>query len=225
MQSDLFEINYQLVRSRRKTVAIHVLRNGDVEVRAPLRASRDLIHQFVLEKQDWIERKQAEWQALPSPHQLQYKEGAEHFFLGEPHQLVLSPPQADEAAIELNVRQPSPDTIRRALERWYRLQAEIIFIERHEHWRRELAHFELPASRVALRKMKSRWGSCSRRGLVTLNTQLVRYPLECVDAVIVHELCHLLEFNHSRRFYRLMDQAYPNWKAIDKLLKSLALQY
>jgi predicted metal-dependent hydrolase len=85
--------------------------------------------------------------------------------------------------------------------------------------------FALPPSDIALRKMKSRWGSCSRKGKITLNTQLVRYPMACIDAVVVHELCHLLEFNHSRRFYDLMDRAYPQWRAVDKLLKDLALQY
>ncbi|MDX1695509.1 MAG: YgjP-like metallopeptidase domain-containing protein, partial [Ketobacteraceae bacterium] len=74
MQQDLFEINFRLVRSRRKSVAIHVLRNGDVEVRAPRRAPESMIRAFVSDKRDWIARKQAEWQQLPSPHRLIYRE-------------------------------------------------------------------------------------------------------------------------------------------------------
>ena len=219
------DIEYRLVRSRRKSVAIHVLRNGAVEVRAPQRASREMIHRFVLEKQHWIEQKRAQWLALPAPHQAEFHEGSQHFFLGEAHRLSFDQCDDQEPVIALRVRNTSADNVARALERWYRQEAELLFAERHEHWRNHMAGFALPDSHIRLRKMTSRWGSCSRRGAITLNTQLVRYPLACIDAVIVHELCHLLEFNHSSRFYALMDQAYPNWKKVDKLLKNLALQY
>ena len=226
LQQDLFDINYRLVRSRRKTVAIHVHRNGEVEVRAPRRAPEAMIRAFVQEKRHWIESKQAEWASLPGPHRLAYHEGATHYFLGEPHGLVFgAQADPDAATIPLNVRSTGKETVSRALDRWYRQEAEQVFSARHSHWRQEMHDFALPPSEIALRKMKSRWGSCSRRGKITLNTQLVRYPMACIDAVIVHELCHLLEFNHSRRFYNLMDQAYPQWRTVDKLLKDLALQY
>jgi len=73
--------------------------------------------------------------------------------------------------------------------------------------------------------MKRRWGSCRRNGKITLNLALMKYPLECIDAVIVHELCHLLEFNHSPRFYRLMTRAMPQWKTWDRMLTELAQRY
>lgn len=218
-------IPYQLVRSRRKTIAIHVYRNGQVEVRAPKQAPRLLVERFLLDKLPWIEKKREEWQALPDPHQLSFKPGSVHYFLGEPHELNFGSDDPALAQITLRPRQRDETSIKRALERWYRQQAFQVFEERHKFWCDQLHHLSLPDSEIKLRKMKARWGSCSRHGTITLNTQLVRYPLPCVDGVIVHELCHLLEFNHSPRFYGLMDQAYPSWKASDKLLKELALQY
>ncbi|HBO91632.1 MAG TPA: metal-dependent hydrolase, partial [Gammaproteobacteria bacterium] len=68
-------------------------------------------------------------------------------------------------------------------------------------------------------------GPCRSNGKIIINTHLARYPLNCVDVVIVHELCHLLEFNHSRHFYRLMDQAMPDWKTHDAMLNRLSLLY
>lgn len=223
--SSFSQIEYQLVRSRRKSLAIHVLRDGSVEVRAPHRAPRELIHRFVLEKSAWIKQKRTEWLALPARHEPKFHEGAEHFFLGEAYRLSFAPYRGDDPVINLQLRSTTEDNVARALDRWYRREAERLFAERHDHWRDQMADFALPQSHIRLRKMTSRWGSCTRRGAITLNTQLVRYPLECADAVIVHELCHLLEFNHSPRFYALMDRAYPDWKPVDKLLKKLALQY
>jgi len=60
--------------------------------------------------------------------------------------------------------------------------------------------------------MKARWGSCSSLGEVTLNLELIKHPIHVIDYVITHELCHLIEFNHSPRFYELMVQAIPTWK-------------
>lgn len=226
MQQELFDITYKLVRTRRKSVAIHVYRNGEVEVRAPRQASKALIHAFVLEKQDWIAKKQSEWQALPARHEPRFTEGSGHYFLGELHRLCFSQASNNaEPIIQLRVQKRSPDNVAKALDRWYRQQAEAVCAERHDYWREQLRFLRLPSSSLAYRKMKSRWGSCGRSGKITLNTQLMRYPLECVDAVIVHELCHLLEFNHSPRFYELMDIAYPDWKKTDVLLKELSLQY
>ena len=111
------------------------------------------------------------------------------------------------------------------INRWYREEAQILFQERHAYWTEQLAFLELPESWVEVRVMKRRWGSCRRNGKITLNLSLMKYPLECIDAVIVHELCHLLEFNHSPRFYRLMTRAMPHWKKWDRMLTELAQRY
>jgi len=184
-----------------------------------------LINEFVVEKQDWIHKKRLEWQALPKPMVPCFKEGGLHYFLGEPHRISLSSSKDDEPIIELTVRVNTEKNIESALERWYRDQALAVFSERHRFWLEQLHAFKFPESNITLRKMKRRWGSCSRKGLITLNTHLVRYPLNCIDAVIVHELCHLHEFNHSKRFYRLLDQAYPAWRHADQMLKQLSYQY
>lgn len=219
------ENDYKLIRSRRKSIAIYVLRGGQVEVRAPISVPKAQITEFVRSKQFWIQRKQREWQELPSPHQIEFTEGSEHFFLGEKYLLSLTGSDVEDFIIALNPRIHSPEHVERALDKWYRTQAQTIFNERHAYWSELLAPKGVPPSSLKLRKMRRRWGSCKTNGEITLNTELIKYPLECIDVVIVHELCHLLEFNHSKRFYSLMDRFYPQWNKYDQILKRLAYTY
>jgi len=73
---------------------------------------------------------------------------------------------------------------------------------------------------LKLRKMKRTWGNCSSKGVIKLNTHLVKAPLQLVDAVIAHELCHLREMNHGRAFYALLQDLNPNWREDRRRLRS-----
>jgi predicted metal-dependent hydrolase len=112
-----------------------------------------------------------------------------------------------------------PENVRNLLIRWYRRQAQQQFESR-------LASFaglapwtdgELPAMR--LRLMKRTWGSCSSKGIITLNPHLVKAPADCIDYVIAHEICHLREHNHGRAFYALQEQLFPDWRDFKAHLK------
>jgi predicted metal-dependent hydrolase len=84
-----------------------------------------------------------------------------------------------------------------------------------------MKELSLPFPELRIRKMRSRWGSCSRRAEITLNLELIRMPLDCIDYVITHELCHLVEFNHSARFYELQSRFFPDWKERRRQLEEL----
>ena len=78
---------------------------------------------------------------------------------------------------------------------------------------------------IKLRKMKRQWGNCSLKGIITLNTALIKAPEICIDYVILHELCHFAEHNHSPRFYRLLTQVMPDWKIIKAQLDHTTSSY
>lgn len=233
----LKSIEYSLVLSKRKTIAIVVKPDQSVEVRAPKRVSKRAVESFLKEKERWVISKLNEFSLRPDPHELIYEEGRQHYFLGEPHQIVDVSKVAkgsqlalaldlDGATIPLKaIQNATSDQVERKLDQWYRKEALDLFTERHDYWREAMAHFDLPASHVTVRKMKRRWGSCTTKGKITFSTTLAKYPINCVDAVVVHELCHLLEFSHNKRFYQFMSQVYPNWKESDKLLNNLSLLY
>lgn len=209
---------------RRKTIGLYVSAEKGVELRVPHFLSRQEALQFAASKRKWIEKQVAALNARPSRYQPIWYWGETHYVLGEP--LILH--CRDDKGVDV-LLQGHPDDRSEAIEKrvmtWYRQQARQLFRERHQLWSARLESLGLSESSVEPRLMKRRWGSCRSNGRITINTHLIKYPLECVDTVIVHELCHLKEFNHSKRFYQLMDTAMPGWRRWDAMLNDLSQQY
>jgi predicted metal-dependent hydrolase len=110
--------------------------------------------------------------------------------------------------LTLTLPEAGPVIARRALEAWYRRQADTIFAER-------LAHangiYGFQYARVSVKAQKTRWGSCSKLGNLNFNWRLLLAPLSVLDYVVVHELCHLKELNHSARFWQLVARGCPDY--------------
>lgn len=220
-------IRYQLVRARRKTIAIHVKPQGVVEVRAPLKLSATEVERFVKSKEAWISKHLQRFEKMPTFVEPQLCWGGSVQVMGEPWTLVKQG-FGNGLGGEVELKLPwdaSPEQFEKALDQWLAKRAQLWFTQRHDHWRDQMASLALPASHVSVRKMKRRWGSCRRSGAILFNTQLFKYPPECIDCVVVHELCHLVHFNHSPAFYRLMASVMPDWKVADDLLRDAALRY
>ena len=111
----------------------------------------------------------------------------------------------------------TPDTqdrerIKKLLNDWFRAHARRIFAERVEAWYPRFERYGINHPQVVVRKMKSRWGSCTTAGKISLSLKLIRVPKQYIDYVIVHELCHLIEHSHSSDFYKLMRRIMPDWE-------------
>lgn len=111
--------------------------------------------------------------------------------------------------------------VRTALNAWYRAKAKALLSARLEELAATLRWVRTPPP-VRFQAMKVQWGSCSPAGRLTLNPHLVKAPRECIDYVLLHELCHLREHNHSRRFYRMLDMLMPRWQRRKSRLDALA---
>lgn len=210
-------LDYRLVRSRRRSLTIIVHRDGAVEVRAPLRLAQRDIDAFLAERAEWIRRKQGEFARTPPPPPTEYRDGAAIPFLGESLVLAVATGRArtwsEPGRLCVRVADPSDEAlVRERVMTWYRHQAERLMPERLAALWPKLATWRVPYPELRYRWMRSRWGSCSRDAKISLNVQLVKAPLTCIDYVVAHELCHLREFNHSARFYALLTELMPDWE-------------
>ena len=106
------------------------------------------------------------------------------------------------------------------IDKWYKKQAEKLFLDRLNYWYNNFC-FEIPYPTLTIRKMTTRWGVCnSKLKRVTLNLELIKKEVECLDYVIVHELSHFIEMNHSNRFWKVVEKNYPNYKNIRRKMKN-----
>ena len=171
-------MEYDLIRSRRRTLAIEI-RNGRLLVRAPYFATKREIDRFLLAHQGWIEK---------------------HFARA----------QAKEAAKESAPKLTKEELAALAKE------AHRVIPERVACWAPKVG---VTYGRITIRKQRTRWGSCSSKGNLNFNCLLLLTPPEVLDSVVVHELCHRKEMNHSRRFYAEVLRVFPAYKEKHRWLK------
>jgi hypothetical protein len=199
-------------------VAITVHPDLRVAVAVPIGVPEAEVADHVRSRARWITRHLQRFErAHPVRPPLLYVAGEQHPYLGHPYHLDVEPGRravvlSEDRLLVTLPGAPSARGIEAALRAWYVARARTLFAERVA-----LLHGgETPFSHIPVclrvRWMRRRWGSCHPAGRVTLNAELVKTPLSCVDYVIVHELCHLLVPNHSPDFYRLLATRVPDWK-------------
>ncbi len=218
------ELKVALSYAKRKTLTLYVYRDHRIELRVPERCPVSEIDAFLRSKCDWIINKQNQLQRLPDPVCHQFCDGELHSYLGEQHPLMLlrgRPKLVEKLSDSIVVRSPdpgNPDTVRKALEHWYREMALLEFPDRLDICYKSMQHLGIPMPGLKVRKMNARWGSCSTSSEICLNSMLIQKPLAAIDCVITHELCHLLEFSHNKAFYALLSSIMPDWKQRELLL-------
>jgi predicted metal-dependent hydrolase len=212
-------IAYDVAFSRRKTLAIQVYPDGRVSVRAPQGSTRETIAGVVSKRAGWIVKQQQRFRsyAPPTVAPREYVSGESYRYLGRQYRLKVldgtpSVITLGRTDMVVTVRNKEPQRVQRLLEQWYRAEAQRIFHERMRICLQRVAHLGVAFPPLTIRRMKRRWGSCSRDGRIILNLRLIQAPVEYIDYVIVHELCHLQEHNHSKRYYALLDAAMPDWR-------------
>jgi predicted metal-dependent hydrolase len=222
------ELRLEVVHSpRRRTLGLEVHRDLRVVVRAPLACPDDVVARYVARNRRWIARQLVNFQKLPAPRPpLRYVAGETHWFLGRGYTLVLRPESSSkvmlqgETLVVGGVGASSPVTAQSALSRWYLARARAEFPKSlarcHAHPR--FSRYPLPSLRI--RTMRTRWGTMCRERGMTLNTALILAPIDCLDYVVFHELCHLSYRGHGARFYQLLEAVLPDWEARKRTLEA-----
>jgi hypothetical protein len=231
------QVECVLRRSARKTLGMQVFADGAVQVTAPLLMPVDDIARLLHEKSGWIaeqRRKLADRAAARPPMpKAAFRHGEPVVLLGAPHTIVVEPaPGRKRMHVRLHPTEPliivsagenaSEVAVSEAVEAWLAGQARRVL---NEAFTRRLPLCDAlgmrrPA-RLTLRSMRSRWGSCSGSRSIRLNTRMIHLPPHLIDYVVVHELCHLKEMNHSPRFWALVSRALPEYEALRRELRTV----
>jgi predicted metal-dependent hydrolase len=206
-------VEYRFVRRKRRTIGISVDADG-LAIAAPRRASWRDIEAFVQEKARWILRCLDEWAARPRPAPLRGVDGETLPLFGEPLQLEV---RAGRAAVSrstdrllLRVRHPERQAaVLAALVRWLRRETLVALVPRAAHYATQL---DLPAPRVSISNARTQWGVCSASGEIRLSWRLAHVAPSLADYVVAHEVAHLVELNHSKRFWQVVESLYPGWR-------------
>ncbi len=210
-------------------VLIKVHPDCRVIVSAPESADNEEVLSAVKKRGRWIYeqlrdfRKQLEF---TTPRQ--YISGESHYYLGKQYLLkvIEAPDQVQgvkllRGKLEVSVKIKNTEKVKELLTDWYKARAKEIFAKRLDTMLEQTLWVNEPPP-LHILTMQTQWGSCSPNGRITLNPHLVKAPRECIDYVVLHELCHIAEHNHSERFYRLMNQVMPQWEEIKERLDGMA---
>jgi hypothetical protein len=233
-------VAYEFKRGKRKTIGFLVGAEG-LSVRAPRWVTLRDVDAAVQEKADWILRKLHETrqrQARVEATRIEWKDGAEFPFMGEPVVIRLDPKHGfssvggtlDEAGLDggagprvlrLAVAQnAAPSQIRDAAQAWLMRSARRLFIERLDHFAPRLG---VQWQKLSLSNAATRWGSASADGSIRLNWRLVHFRLPVIDYVVAHELAHLRVMDHSHRFWETVESVVPDYGVLRQQLKDEAV--
>ncbi len=223
IQLDGRTITYTVRRSgRARSVRLRITPHAGLEVVLPTGVNGLDIEGLLRERAAWILKHTAR---MPSPETGRaFTAGARLPFLGRDYTLeVITRPHGRPSVVQqadrLVVRLPAPaapDEVRAVLESWYRAQARRYLTARAAELARQHG---FTYQRIAIKDQRTRWGSCSSRGNLNFNWRLMLAPPAAIDYVIVHELCHLHEMNHSRRFWTLVGRCCPDYRRWVKWFK------
>ncbi|MEJ8569802.1 M48 family metallopeptidase [Elongatibacter sediminis] len=229
------DIDFDLVRKKsvRRNVLVRFEENGRMSVSAPLRASTREVQRILTRMHDQIvELRQQVREQNRGVKPLRYRHGSDHFYLGRSYELdvvrvtgIGHRVHLQSHGIEVRVGARGEEPVRDALLAWYRRRALDFCGERMDRIAANARFLRGCTFDMRLRRMKRSWGTCSARGVITLNPMLMKAAPRYIDYVIAHELCHLVELNHSPAFYRLMDRIMPDWPALRRGLNERAHLY
>lgn len=240
-------IQYELIRSKRKTVSLCVKEDGTVEVRAPKWVTKAEIQRFVDEKANWIIKKRQEAAKRNCVSKKHYTEDAVFACLSKEYRLhiaesgrnavgavdkPLNASDGEQDILLIKTNNTDEEYVKELLMKWCSRQLKEYVRKTAAEYMPVLTELAIQKGKskpeiwkITIRNVKSRWGSCSAKGGLNFNVKLVMAPTFAVDYVIAHELCHLLYMNHQAEFWDAVQTLVPDYKERRRFLKENGWQY
>lgn len=200
----------------RKTLAIKVFPDGVVSIIAPLDTSKEQIEDKLRKRASWVLKQQRYFESFGerTPPK-RFISGESHYYLGKQYILRVTEGKPDCVKYKGRCFEVvcSPKTkAEELMKEWYRERAKVKFMEIVEVVASQFKKYGVTFSNLYIQEMDSRWGSCTPKGKIILNTELIKAPKICIEYVVIHEFCHLLHSNHTNAFYNLLETEMPDWK-------------
>jgi predicted metal-dependent hydrolase len=227
-QIKISDIPITLTQKRIKTIRLAVYPSKEVKVSAPLRMSFDDIAKFINSKIDWIRKSREKFSGCNYHKPVRHKfiSGEKHYFFGQEYLLQVvevkgvNSVMLDDDVMVLNVKKGSTIQIRRkVVEDYYRKKLKEIIPQYIAQYEPKMG---VKVLEFGVKKMKTRWGTCNPRAQrIWLGLELAKRPMECLEYIVVHEMVHLLEIRHNKRFFAFMDEFMVDWKKWQGVLKGV----
>lgn len=215
-------VKYHIQYGKRRTIAVHINNSGKVIIKAPYNIPERIVLQFVSEKRDWINKNLARI-SRSKKYAHTYKPGDKFYYLGE-----LFPIDFNESIRSVTLSNGNliiPKGEKKAkdlLSAWFRKKARFILKKKLNNWSEIM---NLSFNSLKITSAETRWGSCTSQGNVNFPFRIVMLPLEIIDYVVVHELSHLKELNHSKVFWKIVEVYRPMFKNERKWLRENSYKF
>ena len=218
---------YQLIKQDRKTLSLTVTPDLQIIVKCPLKAESERIEAFLQKKWFWLEKQLSYFKKYQRKiYEKEYISGEGYLYLGRQYKLIVRKGKEDSVSLTrgqliLHTTKPTDNGKynKKLIEAWFAERMELVFRERFVEM---LSRFDLKHTpKLAIREMKKRWGSYLSQDKIFLNPKLIHTSKDCIDYVIVHELCHMKYKNHDKRFYKFLEEKFPKWEKVKEKLETI----
>jgi len=218
-------IDFQLSFVDRKSLGITITPEMKVVVKAPLNASVEKVKEKVKNKAPWIIKQQNFFLGFyPKTPIRKYVSGETHLYLGRQFRLDVSIGKKNDVKYKggfIEVITKDKKKVKELLKGWYRVKAKEKFAEISEPHIQRFRKYKVEPKGLYIQEMKTRWGSCTSKGKIILNPELIKAPKRCIEYVIIHELCHLIHHDHTQKFIDLQTKEMPDWEKWKNKLENL----
>jgi predicted metal-dependent hydrolase len=218
-------IYFHLEYSDRKSLGITVTPEMDVLVKAPIDTSVEIVKEKIRKKAPWIIKQQSFFLAFqPKIPLRKYVSGETHLYLGRQYRLQIQIGSEESVKLKgkfIEVTASEKSRAKDLLNSWYLQHARTKFHAIAQPLIEKFKKYEVVPSSIVLREMPTRWGSCTPKGKIILNPELIKAPKPCIEYVIIHELCHLIHHDHTQKFIDLQTKEMKDWEKWKMKLEKL----
>jgi predicted metal-dependent hydrolase len=218
-------ISYTVKFSERKTLGINVTPDGKVFLNAPVGASQSQIEEKLHKRVGWIVKQQLYFCSFGKcTPEKKFISGESHYYLGKQYMLKVTEGKPNSASYKgryFEVVCTPKSKAAELMKDWYRERAKIKFAEIAEPVIQRFNKYGVTPFSMHIQSMSNRWGSCTPKGKIILNVELIKAPKPCIEYVITHELCHLIHRNHTKAFFELLKTEMPDWERWKKKLEMI----